>query len=157
MLLIDTFEEFPQKNVGVLRNGLNTNSAGNSFGIFILQVPQPFNVQYGNALNTNSAENLFGIFILQVPQPFIVKYENGLNSNSAGNLFGIFILQVLQHHFLTLCWNLTVYGSAFFRGYIKEKVGSLYRFHLSRCRPNHSVADGYFGQYKMIQKSKKID
>ena len=32
--------------------------------------------------------------------------------------------QILQLHFLTLCWNLTVYGSAFFTGYVQIRVGS---------------------------------
>ena len=34
--------------------------------------------------------------------------------------------QILQQHFLTICWNLTVYGSAFFRGYIQIKVPVLH-------------------------------
>ncbi|CAH1789561.1 unnamed protein product [Owenia fusiformis] len=29
--------------------------------------------------------------------------------------------EVLQHKFLTLCWNLTVYGSAYFHGHVKMK------------------------------------
>jgi len=33
-----------------------------------------------------------------------------------------FLLQVLQMHFLTVCWNLIAYGSAFFTGYVRKVV-----------------------------------
>ena len=34
----------------------------------------------------------------------------------------VFLLQVLQMHFLTVCWNLIAYGSAFFTGYVRKVV-----------------------------------
>ena len=73
------------------------------------------------------------------------------------HLSNLTYLQVLQHHFLTLCWSLTVYLIRLFQRLHKGKGRFSLLVHLSRCRPNHSVADGYFGLYKMIQKSKKID
>lgn len=37
-------------------------------------------------------------------------------------IVSVFLLQVLQMHFLTVCWNLVAYGSAFFTGYVQRKV-----------------------------------
>ena len=34
----------------------------------------------------------------------------------------LIVFQVLHQHFLTLCWNLTIYGSSFFTGFIHIKV-----------------------------------
>lgn len=74
--------------------------------------------------------------------PVKVKYncrnkstQNGVLSNIFGDyclywfstvgncLCQYFLLQVLQMHFLTVCWNLIAYGSAFFTGYIRKVVG----------------------------------
>jgi len=33
-----------------------------------------------------------------------------------------YFLQVLQMHFLTVCWNLIAYGSAFFTGYVRKVI-----------------------------------
>jgi hypothetical protein len=39
------------------------------------------------------------------------------------------VFQDLKFRFLTLCWNLTVYGSAFFTGYVNIKVRfSIYHY-----------------------------
>ena len=60
--------------------------------------------------------------------------------------------QILQLHFLTLCWNLTVYGSAFFTGYVQIRVGSfIYGFGMLRFILE--VARRFFTPYNLIAPS----
>jgi len=52
----------------------------------------------------------------------------------AKHLLVFFVLQVLQMHFLTVCWNLIAYGSAFFTGSVRKvQHGFIYQNMYHSC------------------------